>query len=183
FDFTQVIPAPFDYFVSRVDVTRGIQYMNDYIGGRVVPVARDGAGRVVLQAERNLYLPQPNYMAVWQGKTIDVTKPECAEYLDDRHTLYWRTIRSENESARFDDGCVSFERTEDGETRATVFGRQEFSVPPLWEFIHQESFALMKAFLVTHAYQTFFARTMANFEAGAEGREVRIRKTGDLTPA
>jgi hypothetical protein len=120
-------------------------------------------------------------MAAVQGKPIDVTKLECAEYEDDRVALYWRTIKSENESARFDDGNVSFERTEEGETRVTVFGRQEFAVPLLWEFIHQEAFATLKTFLITHAYQTFFTRTMANFEAVAEGREVRIGKPADVT--
>ena len=37
----------------------------------------------------------------------------------------------------------------------------------------------LKAALVTHAYQTFFDRTLANFEALVEGRDIRIGKPTD----
>jgi hypothetical protein len=179
FDFERILPIPFDAFVSRVDVSKGIQFMNDYIGGRVIVVERDDQQRVILQAERNLYLPQPNYIAASGGKCIDVTKLECVEYADDVHALYWRTIKSENGSARYDDGTVSFARTSDGETRVTVFGRQEFKLPPMWEFVNLPTYAALKRFLVTQAYRVFFSRTFANFEAVAEGRDVRIGNAPD----
>jgi hypothetical protein len=179
FDISRVIPVPFDEFVRRVDVSRAIGFMNDYIGGRIVIVESDAHGRPLLQAERNLYLPQPNYLALSGGRCIDVTKLECAAYGDDRHALYWQTVRSENGSARYDDGMVSFERTADGETRSRVFGRQEFVLPPLWEFVNLPVYAALKSFLVTSAYQVFFTRTFANFEAVAEGRDVRIGKPAD----
>ena len=37
----------------------------------------------------------------------------------------------------------------------------------------------LKARLVTHAYQTFFDRTIANFEALVEGRDIRIGRPVD----
>ncbi|HEY6136152.1 MAG TPA: DUF362 domain-containing protein [Thermoanaerobaculia bacterium] len=179
FEVSRLIPVPFEHFVARLDVSRGIQYMNDYIGGRAIVVERDARGRPMLQAERNLYLPQPNYLALSQGKPIDVTKLEVVEYLESRHALYWKTILSTNGSARYDDGMVELERTADGETRATIFGRQEFTLPPLWNLINHEANASLKRYLVTQAYTTFFARTFANFEAVVEGREVRIGKQWD----
>ena len=69
------------------------------------------AGRPVRQAERNIYLPQPNYLVLYQGKPIDVSKLEVVEYAADRHRLYWKTIGSENGSATYDDGIATFERT------------------------------------------------------------------------
>ena len=73
------------------------------------------------QAERNIYLPQPNYLVLYQGKPIDVSKLEVVEYAADRHRLYWKTVLSENGSATYDDGIATFERTSDG-TRVTITG-------------------------------------------------------------
>src|SRR5262249_12803211 len=72
FEFSRVIPAPYTDFVRRVDISKAVQSMNDNIGGACVTVARDALGRVTHQAERNIYLPQPNYMALYGGGFIDV---------------------------------------------------------------------------------------------------------------
>jgi uncharacterized protein (DUF362 family) len=173
FEIARTIPVPFEEFTGRVDVSRTIQYMNDYIGGVAVPVAVDDRGRVTRQAERNLYLPQPNYLVLSQGDVIDVTKLECAEYGSDRHVMYWKTIRSENGSAEFDDGIVTFERLGE-DTRVAIFGRQLFRLPPFWEAVNLDRFPTLKGELVVHAYTTFFDRTFANLEAVVEGREIRI---------
>ena len=174
FEFSRTVPAPFDEFVTGVDISRAIQFMNDYIGGVAVPVSRDAAGRVIRQVERNLYLPQPNYVVLWGGPVIDVTKLEVVRYRPDEHRIFWKTVRSENGSARYDDGSVAFTRSLEGETRVTVSGRQEFTLPPLLEALTLGMSPLVKDHLVTHAYTTFFTRTVANFEAVFEGREVRI---------
>lgn len=174
FDFSRVIPAPYDDFVARVDISRAIEFMNDYIGGVAVPVARDEADRVTHQAERNLYLTQPNYLVLYEGKVIDVTKLEFITYTDDEQKIYWKTVKSENDSAAFDDGIVTFARAAGGETRVTVFGRQQFTLPLFWQAVNLDLNPLLKDFLVTHAYTTFFTRTLANFEARYEGRAIRI---------
>jgi hypothetical protein len=147
--------------------------MNDYIGGCVVPVEYDASGRVVRQAERNLYLPQPNYLVLYQGKPIDVSKIEVCDYHEDLHRMCWKTIASENRSAVYDDGMVTFTRSERG-TRIRIVGRQLFTLPPFWQSFDVSLAPSLRASLVTHAYKTFFDRTCANFEAVVEGREIRI---------
>ncbi len=179
FEFSRIIPVGYDDFVRRVDVTKTIQYMNDYIGGSILQIQRDGHGRVTHQIERNLYLPQPNYLALYQGKNIDVSKLEWVRYSAREQKMFWKTVKSENGSAKFDDGTVRFVRLENGETQVTIFGRQQFTLPWFWEVINLDNYPALKHVLVTHAYTTFFTQTMANLEAVYEGRDVRIGKAWD----
>jgi uncharacterized protein (DUF362 family) len=179
FGFSRVIPVPFDAFVRRVDVAKTIQYMTDYIGGVILHVKTNSRGRVTQQIERNLYLPQPNYLALYQGKNIDVSKLELIRYGRTEHKMFWKTIKSENNSATFDDGSVRFVRMNDGDTFVSICGRQKFSLPLFWEIVNLDNYPLLKQMLVTHAYTTFFTQTMANLEAVYEGREVRIGKSWD----
>ena len=178
FRYTRALPIDFALFVRRVDIARTIQFMNDYLGGVVVALAHDTSGRPVRQAERNIYLPQPNYLVLYQGKPIDVSKLEVVEYEAGRHRLYWKTVLSENGSATYDDGIATFERTSDG-TRVTITGRQQFALPTFWQVFDPDIVPGLKARLVTHAYQTFFDRTIANFEALVEGRDIRIGRPVD----
>jgi uncharacterized protein (DUF362 family) len=178
FRYSRTLPVDFDTFVRSVDVSRTIQFMNDYLGGVVVPIAHDEAGRPVRQAERNIYLPQPNYLVLYQGKPIDVRKLEVVEYGADRHRLYWKTIGSENDSAAFDDGIATFERSAEG-TSITILGRQLFTLPLFWQVFDLDLVPDIKSVLVTHAYRTFFDRTLANFEAMVEGRDIRIGRPVD----
>ncbi len=180
FDYRRELPIEFDQFVATVDVSRAISYMNDYIGGVVVVVTRDESGRPRRQAERNLYLPQPNYLVLSGGQPIDVSKLEVVSYHEDRHTLHWKTIASENDSAVHDDGVVRFERTVRG-TSVTIFGRQLFVLPPLWQSIDRAINTELREQLVTDAYDTFFGRTLANLEAIVEGRDIRIGRPATAT--
>lgn len=182
FDYRRDLPIDFDEFVATVDVARTISYMNDYLGGVVVELQHDSDGRSIRQAERNLYLPQPNYLALSGGQPIDVCKLEIVEYGPDQHRLYWKTIASLNDSADYDDGIVTFDRTSTG-TAITIFGRQLFTLPPLWAAIDLGLAPSLKAHLVTDAYATFFDRTLANLEALVEGRDIRIGKPRPASPA
>ena len=173
FEYARFIPVPFEEFAAKVDISRTIQFMHDYIGGAAVPVAHNEAGRVTHQAERNLYLPQPNYLVLYQGDVIDVTKLEYAIYGADEQRMFWKTIKSENGSARYDDGIVTFARV-GGATRISICGRQLFTLPPFWQAVNLDLTPELKTILVTDAYTTFFRGTMANLEAIAEGRDVRI---------
>jgi len=173
FEFARFIPVAFEEFTAKVDISRTIQFMNDYIGGVAVPVAHNEAGQVTHQAERNFYLPQPNYLVLYQGDVIDVTKLEYATYGSDEQRMFWKTIKSENGSARFDDGIVTFTRA-DAATRVSICGRQLFTLPPFWQVVNLDLAPELKSILVTDAYTTFFRRTMANLEAVAEGRDIRI---------
>jgi uncharacterized protein (DUF362 family) len=177
FEFSRLIPVNYDEFVRRVDVAKTIQYMNDYIGGVIVQIKKDSRRRVVHQVERNLYLPQPNYLALYQGQNIDVSKVELIRYGKTQQKMFWKTIKSENNSAKFDDGTVRFVRLNDDATFVSIFGRQQFTLPLFLEIVNLDNFPVLKQLLVTHAYTTFFTQTMANLEAVYEGRDVRIGKS------
>ena len=176
FEFSRIIPVDYEDFVSRVDITKSIQYMNDYIGGLIVPVNRNTTGQVTHQVERNVYLPQPNYLILFQGQDIDVSKLEFILYGESEQKMLWQTVKSENGSATYDDGIVSFKKTEQGDTLVSIFGRQHFTLPPFWQIVDLDNFPILKERLFDHAYTTFFTNTMANFEAVYEGREVRVGK-------
>ena len=176
FDYRRSLPIPYDDFVEAVDVTATISAMNDYLGGHTVALDHDDDGRVVRQAERNLYLPQPNYVVLWGGMPIDVGKIEVATHSKGSCTMYWKTITSPTGSAITDDGKVTFARSSIG-TTVTVVGRQQFVLPQALGFVEQHLDPQLRDRLVTHAYATFFSRTIANFEALVEGRDIRIGRT------
>ncbi len=188
FEVGRDIRADFDEFVARVDVAAGISLMADYLGGRRLTLAGPSEGSAesgesgdstreavtrTRQVERNLYLPQPNYLAAWGGEPIDVCKIELVERSADRHRLTWRTVHSPNGSAEFDDGSLTFTRTETG-TRAVVRGRQLFALPPAWAGIDLAAVPELRNPLLEEAYRRFFTTTFDNLEACFEGREFRI---------
>jgi hypothetical protein len=188
FEVGRDIHADFDEFVARVDVAAGISLMADYLGGRRVILpgpsgasARSGARGTsdagapsrTRQAERNLYLPQPNYLAAWGGEPIDVCKIELVQRTADWHRLTWRTVHSPNGSAEFDDGSLTFTRTSTG-TLAVVRGRQLFALPPAWAGVDLAAVPELRNPLLEEAYRRFFTTTFDNLEACFEGREFRI---------
>lgn len=175
FEVDREVRADFDAWVARVDVAAGISLMADYVGGRRVTVSstRSGDTTRTRQAERNLYLPQPNYLAAWGGEPIDVCKIELVERAPDRHRLTWRTVSSPNGSAAFDDGSLTFSRTTAG-TRVVVRGRQLFALPTTWAGIDLAAVPELRNPLLEEAYRRFFTTTFDNLEACFEGREFRI---------
>jgi hypothetical protein len=180
--------ADVDQFVARVDVAAGIRLMADYLGGRRVvvrgsedpgrdPGRAEPAPERTRQAERNLYLPQPNYLAWWGGPPIDVCKLELVERGPDRHRLTWRTVSSPNGSATYDDGSLTFTRAgtgDAGRTRVVVRGRQLFSLPPAWAGVDLAALPEVRNPLLEEAYRRFFTTTFDNLEACFEGRAYRI---------
>lgn len=169
-----VLPVAFDAFVKAVDITRAIQYMNDYIGGSTVVVRRDRRGRAVRQVERNLYLQQPNWMVLAGGDVIDVEKIEAIRYAKDRHTIWWRTVHSANASARHDDGSVAFIRDGADRTRIRIFARQQFALPLAFQIFDVNLAPGLRDPIIDSAYTTFFAGTVTNLQAAYEGRDFRI---------
>jgi hypothetical protein len=180
FEFSRLIHAPFKDFVARVDISKAVQSMNDYIGGACVPVKRDPAGRIIYQAERNIYLPQPNWMVLFGGKVIDVGKLEYVQYKQREHKISWRTLKSNNGSAEFDDGIVTFARENADQTRVTIVARQKFTLPLFWQAVNIDMSPKIKDFLVVDAYSRYFTQTIANFEAQYQRRECRIGKPWNL---
>lgn len=172
FEFSRTLPIEFDEFVSHVEISKAVHMMNDNIGGASEPVSVDSQGRITHQAERNIYLPQPNWMVIFGGKVIDVGKLEFVRYEENRRQIFWRTVTSANESATFDDGIVTFARDDVGKTAITIVARQQFALPSIWQAINMDFIPQVKDTLVSDAYTTFFSRTMANYEAVYEGRDV-----------
>ena len=181
FQLDRVLNAAYDEFIARVDIATAIRLMNDYIGGNSAVVSRDQKGRVVRQAERNIYLPQPNWLAFSGGDFIDVCKLEVVHYAEGRRRIAWRTVHSPNGSAVHDDGTVVFERTGDEQTRVTVCGLQQFTLPPLWAAAEPWLAPAVKDGLVEESYRRFFTATLDNFEACYEGRDFRVGR--DRQPA
>jgi hypothetical protein len=173
FQMDRVLNAPYDDLTARVDIASAIRIMNDYIGGKSQIVSRDKQGRVLRQAERNLYLPQPNWIAFSGGAFIDVCKLEVIRYTDDSQRIAWRTVFSPNDSAVYDDGTVTFERRGDNQTRVTVRGLQQFTLPPFWAAAEPWLAPAVKDNLVEESYRRFFTSTLDNVEACYEGREFR----------
>jgi hypothetical protein len=56
----------------------------------------------------------------------------------------------------------------------TIVGRQEFSLPILWQMMKLDLNPALKNYLVADAYKTFFTKTLANFTAQFEQREYRV---------
>lgn len=178
FEYVRVIPVPYDDFVAGVDIAAAVQMMYDNIGGVRVPVQRDEDGRILHQAERNIYLPQPNWMVLFGGTPIDVGKVETLRYETDRQQIFWRTVTSANDSAEFDDGMVTFAR-HDGGVEVRIVARQKFALPLIWQAIDLDYVPSVKDALVSDAYDRFFSRTLANYEAAYEGRTPSLGRSWD----
>ncbi|MEV7187581.1 DUF362 domain-containing protein [Kitasatospora sp. NPDC093102] len=175
FGCERTVNAPYREFVRRVDISRSISYMTDYLGGRVHVVSRDAQGRPTRQIERNLYLAQPNYLSYYGGPPIDVCKLESVDYGEQRQRISWRTVRSPNGSAEYDDGSVTFLPADGGgRTRIVIRVRQRFTLPLTWQVIRPDTRPKLRDPLVQDSYQRFFIRTLDNFEAQYEGRPYRI---------
>ncbi len=168
------LPVDYDDFTARVRIEHSIQYMNDYLGGSLVTVAEDELGRPHMQAERNLYLQQPNWMVLLGGDIIDVEKLELVCFEADRQSIYWRTVASPNASAECDDGRVSFVRGAEGCTRVEIFTRQKFALPLFFQAARIDLFPGVRDPIVERAYRNFFRRTIANMQACFEGRDYRV---------
>lgn len=184
FGCDRCVNAPYTAFTERVDISRAISYMADYLGGRLEVVSRDSDGLPVRQAERNLYLQQPNYMAFYGGEPIDVCKLESIRRTPGMQRIAWRTVRSPNGSAEHDDGSVTLRAAHGGRrTSISVRVRQRFTLPLVWQAIRPDTWPELRDPLIQDAYRRFFTRTLDNFEACYEGRNYRIGRPWDTGDA
>ncbi len=179
FEYSRTLPYDYKFFISKVDIAQAVQYMFDNIGGARIPVKTNDKEQVIYQAERDIYLPQPNWMVVFGGKPIDVCKIEIIRHNPANQSILWRTVKSLNQSAEFDDGLVSFSAKQKGITEIKIVARQKFALPLFWQVFNMDYLPAMKDALVSDSYLSFFTRTIANFEAACEGRNPRLGKTPD----
>ncbi len=175
FEYRRILPFPYEDFIKKVDIAQAVVMMYDNIGGKRMPVQFDRQQRVIHQVERDIYLPQPNWMVLFGGQYIDVGKIELVRYSKDRQEIFWRTVDSQNDSGRFDDGMVAFSNHSSG-TEVLIVARQQFALPLFWQVVNIDYLPMMKDTLVSDAYVRFFSRTMAHFEAAYEGRSPFIGK-------
>jgi len=178
FEYSRILPISYTHFVQKVDISKAVQMMYDNIGGNNAVIERDREGRVVRQAERDIYLPQPNWMTWFGGKYIDVDKLEIIRYQKNKQVIFWRTVNSSNGSAEFDDGMVEFSSTKTG-VSVSIIARQKFTLPLFWQALNMDYYPQVKDRMVSDAYVTFFSRTMANFEAACEGRNTALGEHWD----
>lgn len=183
FSCSHTFPIPFEAFTRKVDIAQSIQYMNDYIGGSTVAIRRDRRKRVTHQAERNIYLQQPNWMVLFGGNVIDVEKLEFIDYRPDRQAIYWRTVNSPNGSGLYDDGSVTFQRSGAGQTTVRIFARQQFALPPFFQIFDVTLLPTIRDPIIENGYAAFFAGTVANLQARYEGRDFRIGQDSEATAA
>jgi hypothetical protein len=175
FQYQRVLAVPFRDFISRVDVGRSLEMMNDYLGGGSVVVARDDEeNRVTHRMVRTVYLPQPNFQVLFGGCPIDVSKLQYTRYDKTVHKTYWRTVKSINGSATYDDGSVAFRGLDGNQMRITVVARQQFTLPLFWQAVQIDLQDAFKRAVLEYAYRQYFARTLANFEAAYERRDFRV---------
>jgi hypothetical protein len=179
FEITRTMRAPYRDWIARVDLSRAVSLMADYLGGRRVVVSRDEGGRPTRQAERNVYLPQPNYVAFAGARVIDVCKLDFVEYEDARQKIWWRTVHSPNGTADHDDGSVEFADAGGGRTLVTVRGRQRFTLPPSLQLVDLDAMPELRDALTDDAYRRFFATTLDNFVACYEGRDWAVGRPPD----
>jgi len=170
FEFTRTLPYDYDLFVKKVDIAASVQNMFDNIGGARVAVKTHENGKVLYQAERDIYLPQPNWMVLFGGQPIDASKIEVLRYTETNQSIFWRTVKSLNNSAEFDDGMVSFSSLQKGITEIKIVARQKFALPLFWKVFNIDYVPKVKDALVSSSYIQFFSKTIANFEAVYEGR-------------
>lgn len=181
FEFKKTLPIPFGKFSARVDITSAVRMLNDNIGGALSVLSRDKKGRVTHQAERNIYLPQPNWMAVFGGDVIDVGKLEFIRYEKDIQQIFWKAVTSANNSALADDGIITFRSSRKQGTEITIVARQEFALPLFWQVFNIDYLPRIKDGIVSDTYVSYFSRTMANYEAAFEGRDTRLGRDWDRT--
>jgi hypothetical protein len=143
--------------------------MNDYIGGRTVQVKFDSKGRCIHQLERTVFLCQPNTFVLFNGSNIDVTKIERIKYWKGLQKMIWRTVSTDNNSAIYDDGTVTFEQL-DGRTRIRIMVHQSFVNPPALRWMQLNYYPGLRRLFIVRGFRRFFEKTMDNYCSVAEGK-------------
>ncbi len=110
-----VVPVDFETFLSRFSPDTWGVNLDHYLGGEVEVYERDALGRVIRQAERMVLSPFP-CDAESPLSNQDMTKVEYIYWTEDRVTVYWRVMYSDNGSTDTDVGTVSFMRYGDYDT-------------------------------------------------------------------
>jgi len=175
------VDFPFEEFVHKVDIAKAISFMLDYVGGRAIPIKFDSQQRCIHQLERTVFLPQPNISILLLGPEVDVTKIESIEYNPDFHKIIWKTVLSDNQSAVYDDGTVTFQR-QNGRTKIRIMVHQNFVSPALFNWFWLNYYPRLRRFFMGRAFRRFFRKTMDNLCSVAGGKFQPIGRPWVLKP-
>jgi hypothetical protein len=157
----------FDDFVSKVDICKAVTTMKDCLGGRTLKKKFDKDSRCIHQIERTVFLPQPNWFVLVNGKDIDVTKIEKIDYGVGFQKLFWKTVKSDNDTGVYDEGTVTF-RQHNCRTRISVMARQKFLYPWALRWARMDLWPGVRRFIMLWIYRGFFEKTIDNYCALAE---------------
>jgi len=123
-----LIDVPWDELRARLPAEDWGVRLSNRLGGEVEVYAVDAGGRAVRQLERMVLSP-----FTCECDTVflnnDMTKVEVIEYRDDRATVYWRVMYSDNGSVEMDIGSVTFARHDAGATRVTFHSAHRLNLP------------------------------------------------------
>ena len=158
----------FDDFVSKVNICMAVTRMKDYVGGRTIQKKFDN-GRCIHQLERTVFLPQPNLFVLANGEDIDVTKIEKIIYGARFQKLFWKTVFSDNGTAPYDEGTVTFEQ-HNFKTRIRIMAHQKFLYPWALRWVRMDLWLGLRRFIMLRIYRGFFEKTIDNYCAVAEGK-------------
>ena len=103
-----LIEVPYAELETRLPAEAWGVNLDHYLGGQVVVFDRDTESRATRQLERMVLTPLPiDFEHVLSNN--DMTKVEVIEYADERATVYWRVMHSNNASTVTDVGSVDFQ--------------------------------------------------------------------------
>ncbi len=170
------LDAPYDEFVSRVDISHVGFTFRDVLGITTAVARRDEEGRSTLQLERIAAIAQPNYTAFMGKAELDVYKLERIDYGPDEQRNWMRTVHSPNGSAVCDDGYLAFVRGPSGGTTIRFLACQQFPVPPMMKLLRVDRWKWLRRQLTESAYRRFYGTTMTNLMASYHGIDFRVGK-------
>ena len=173
FFLERYVDIEYEDFVKKMNIKEAVSTMKDFIGGRSIPVDLPSDVKTEYRIERTVYLPQPNLLAIMNAKDIDVTKIERIEYGENFHKIIWKTVFSDNDSALYDDGSVTFKKDCD-RTQIKIIVHQAFKLPKIVTTVLK--YTGLRKYIEPWLYKGYFKKTIANYHKKAEQKYERIGK-------
>ena len=123
-----LVEVPYDVFQQRLPAQDWGIKLDHYLGGEVKVYETDDQGRAVRQLERMVLSPFP---VDWESNLTnnDMTKVEVIVYGEDRATVYWRVMYSNNNSTETDVGSVDFRKYDETSTLVTFHSAHRLNAP------------------------------------------------------
>ncbi len=124
-----LVEVPYDEFQRRLPAQDWGIKLDHYLGGEVKVYETDEQGRAVRQLERMVLSPFP--IVDWESNLTnnDMTKVEVIVYEEDRATVYWRVMYSNNNSTETDVGSVDFRKYDEASTLVTFHSAHRLNAP------------------------------------------------------